>query len=103
MVFSVSFGSLFVLFVMVGFVSALIPAVIADRKGHNGLAYFLFGLFAWPFAVGVSLLLQDKNASGNQLAPKDRMEQIERLARLRDSGALTSEEFEAEKNRVMTS
>jgi hypothetical protein len=31
------------------------------------------------------------------------MEQIERLARLRDSGALTSEEFEAEKNRVMTS
>jgi hypothetical protein len=43
--------------------------------------------------------MPDAGASGNVVL--DRLSQLERLAKLRESGALTDEEFEAEKAKLL--
>jgi hypothetical protein len=40
-------------------------------------------------------------AQGSPNPPEDRLEQLERLAKLRDTGALTQEEFEQQKARIL--
>ena len=42
-------------------------------------------------------------ATSGQAEADDRLEQLERLARLRDSGAVTQSEFDAEKRRLLGS
>jgi Short C-terminal domain len=95
------FGDVLALLVVGGLLFALIPAVVASRKGYSGGLFYVFALVAWPIALGVALLIDDKNAGGGR-STSDRMGQLERLVRLRDSGALTPAEFEAEKTRLMS-
>jgi hypothetical protein len=90
------------LLVIGGLLFSLIPAVVASRKGYSGALFFVFALVAWPIALGVALLIEDKSAPSRS-APSDRVDQLERLANLKDSGALSPAEYEAEKRRVMAS
>jgi Short C-terminal domain len=92
-------GGIFALLAIVGFLAALLPAAVAERKGHSGPLFFLFGLFAWPFAMAVAFLIEDKNAGRS--APGHRAEQIEKWMRLRDQGAITDEQFQAEKTKIL--
>jgi hypothetical protein len=94
-----NFGGLFALLAIVGMLASLIPAVVAERKGYSGPLFFLFGLLAWPFAMVVAFLIEDKNAG--QLSPGNRAEQIEKWMRLRDQGAITDEQFHAEKPQIL--
>jgi hypothetical protein len=42
------------------FVIALVPALIARRKGLGFWTYYAFGLLCWVAAVPVAILLKDK-------------------------------------------
>jgi hypothetical protein len=100
MVLSVTYlnQTLFLVFLAL-FVLAVLPAVIAERKGQSGPLFFLFGLFAWPFAMVVAFLIEDKNAGKS--SPDDRAEQIEKWMLLRDQGAITDEQFQEEKTKIL--
>jgi hypothetical protein len=95
----VSVGGILAIGFFIGIVGALIPATIAERKGQSGPLFFLFGLFAWPFAMAVAFLMEDKNAGRSN--PSDRAEQINKWMVLRDQGAITDEQFQAEKTKIL--
>lgn len=42
---------------------ALIPAVIAQRKGRRFMLWFVFGLVLWLVALVASLAVSDKRAT----------------------------------------
>ena len=46
-----------------GFLLALIPASIASGKGHDGLTWWLFGFFLFPFALVAAILVQPADAT----------------------------------------
>jgi hypothetical protein len=53
---------------------------------------------------GAQVISGDPNeASGSAGGEDDRLAQLERLAKLKDSGALSEEEFEREKARILGS
>jgi MFS-type transporter involved in bile tolerance (Atg22 family) len=93
------FGAVFALVVVVALVAAFIPATVAERKGQSGPLFFVFGLFAWPFAMAVAFLMEDKNAG--RASPDDRAEKIQHWMLLRDQGAITEEQFQTEKTRIL--
>jgi CBS domain containing-hemolysin-like protein len=100
MIFSfIDFGVFIAMAFLVGLVGALLPATIAERKGHSGPLFFLFGIFAWPFAMAVAFLIEDKNSG--RLSSADRADQIEKWMRLRDQGAISDEQFQSEKAKIM--
>ena len=102
MIFSdVSVAGLLALAFIVGTIGALIPAWVAERKGYSGPLFFIFGLFAWPFAMVTAFLVQDKNT--DRSSPGDRAEEIERWMLLHDQGAITEEQFQEEKTRILMS
>jgi hypothetical protein len=47
-------------------VIALVPAVIAQRKGLGFWTYYVFGVLFWVAAVPVALLLKNKRQSEPQ-------------------------------------
>lgn len=71
------------------------------------IGYVVFALVFWPLALLVILLAEDRTRSrevvlANQAPPgADDLGRVEHLARLRDSGALTEEEFQAEKAKAL--
>ena len=48
---------------------AFIPAMIAKRKGHSFIGYFIFSLFFFLIALIVALVVSDKNAPPAGSAP----------------------------------
>ena len=97
----------------------LIPAWMgrtARRRGRRFWPWFFFG-FVWPLALIALFASEDlsrpRGAAASPPPPPpppptatlpasaDRLQHLERLAGLRDSGALTDDEFEREKARVL--
>lgn len=58
---------------------AIIPAMIASKKGRNGFAWFLYGIIFWPIAIVHAILVSD-------LAQQER----ERKARLYEAASTKS-------------
>ncbi len=84
----------------------LIPGVIVGRaasaRGLNGWGYgLLAGFFSW---LGLLLLLcidrQPKVAAGKDAVSDATLNRLVKLTELRERGALTPEEFEAEKAKL---
>jgi hypothetical protein len=48
------------------FVIALVPALIARRKGLGFWTYYAFGVIFWLAAVPVALLLKDKRQARDE-------------------------------------
>jgi hypothetical protein len=46
---------------------AVLPAWIAGNKGYSRFGFFVFGLFLWPVAVIVALVVKDR---GGPVEPK---------------------------------
>ena len=57
----------YMLFLIVLLAIAVLPAWIAGRKGYSRFGFFIFGLFLWPVAVIVALVVKDK---GGPVEPK---------------------------------
>jgi hypothetical protein len=84
---------------------AYLVARYAQRKGHSFGAFLLLGLLvSWAISFIIAVVLQDKRdaAQEHAAAPApNRVEDLTRLAQLRDSGALSDDEFQAEKTRLL--
>lgn len=107
---------------------AVFSAVIASAKNKSAVGWFLIGLFFGPFGLVVGLLpsesqkatstsdlgdfavgygVDDPEPGSNQAAPDESfdeespIEMIEKLSSLRDSGAITEDEFEAKKKELL--
>ena len=82
--------------VPIGFV-----ANYAQKKGRNWYVFALLGLIlSWVIALVVALLVEDKRSRATPPAD-DRVRRLTDLAALRESGALTESEFQAEKARIL--
>jgi hypothetical protein len=92
-------------------VVAALTAWIADRHGRAFWVYLvvtvlfpIVALFAIPYLLLFTRTVppEERSTRAQQPAPiDDRVGQLERLANLRDSGALTPDEYEAEKARIL--
>jgi hypothetical protein len=76
----------------------------ADRKGQSWGFFFAFGLIAWPAALLIAVLLAPVTSPLNQLANDisgNRVDRLKTLAELREQGALSQSEFDAEKAKLL--
>lgn len=100
----------FVLLV-VGFLVYFLPTIIASRRSHpNGNGIALLNIFlgwtfiGWLVALIWSVSAIQKKDSPAPVVPQqaDKYQQLERLAALKEKGALSESEFEAEKAKLLS-
>lgn len=106
-----SLGAFLLLTLMV--IIYFIPTLIAGKRGHpQGTPIFLLNLFAgWTFIGWLAALIWSSSAiaepaasmapASTDLHDEDRYQKLAKLADLKDRGHLTSEEFEAEKTKIL--
>lgn len=91
---------------------SLIPPIIANSRGRSPVGWFLFSLVISPLvAVVLLLVLADESVGADRhdelvqalgAAPvDDPLVVIERLAVLRDTGAITPTEYETKKAQLL--
>lgn len=94
------------------FVIYFLPTFVAAKRGHpNGTSIFLLDLFlGWTFIGWLAALIWSASAikktaeiysSETSPVALDRFQKLEKLAKLKESGHLTQEEFESEKARLL--
>ena len=83
---------------IVSYLILSIPARIASNKGYSYLGFLLFGIFCFPAALIVALIIDDKNVYDSE---KDKAEALLTYKKLLDEGAITKEEFEEKKREYM--
>jgi hypothetical protein len=99
---------------------ALIPAAIASTKGRSPVGWFFIGVLLSPILAAVIVavlpspaleqqrhaeLVAAASSAARPVGPdarEDPIDTVARLARLRDSGAITPEEFEAKKAELLS-
>ena len=79
-------------------VSGLV-ARMASKKGQNPVLWFALALVISPLFA--AFLLDIRKPGSGPFVPPDISEELSRFASLRDSGALSSEEFESQKARLL--
>lgn len=90
-----------------GCVLGLIPAIIAKNKGYNFGLWWLYGAAIFIVAIIHALILQDKNTQSAIRAQKvvsedlNVADEIRKCKQLLDDGAITEEEFEQIKKRLL--
>ncbi len=89
---------------------AVVPSVIAARKGRSAIGFYLFGLLFFLPALIVVLLIPATGDSVEAMYQRqhagtsrrdDVLAQIEQLHALVQRGALTEDEFEAKKRELL--
>lgn len=101
-------------------VFALIPAAIASGKGRSPIGWFFIGVLISPILAAVIVAIlpspaleQQRHAelvaaasrSARPVGPdtqEDPISVVARLAQLRDSGAITAEEYETKKAELLS-
>lgn len=73
---------------------AFIPAKIAQKKGYSFLAYYIFGILSFLFALFVSLILKNKNQEHTQGM---QIEDIEKYEQMYERGEISYNDFVAKK------
>lgn len=106
-----SLGAFLLLTLMV--IIYFIPTLVAGKRGHpQGTPIFLLNLFAgWTFIGWLAALIWSSSAisepaasmapASTDMQDEDRYQKLAKLADLKDRGHLTSEEFEAEKAKIL--
>lgn len=80
----------------------------AERKGHSALAYTIASLLLSPLIGFVAAYFEEDKLAATRSSPATqqpqpgRVDDLARLAGLRDSGALSADEFEREKQRILS-
>ena len=88
-------------------VLCVLVAKWAERKGQSFWAYLLIGLLLSPAIALIVLLgvvaVREDRRDRRDIPPANsgRLEQLKTLSELRASGTLSSDEFEAEKARIL--
>lgn len=100
------FGDLSAMLV-VGWILYFIPALIAAHRQHPQLLpiFALNLLLGWTVVGWVAALIWGLVRSAEPAAatgaPRSQLEELERLTALRDRGALSDEEFQDQKRRIL--
>jgi uncharacterized membrane protein len=84
---------------------AYLVAAFAEKGGHSYGGFFLLSLLTSPLiAWMVALFVEDRRTPRSVTVEggSDRVDRLAKLAELRQAGALTEEEFAAEKARVLS-
>lgn len=93
-----------IVIVVVWTILSVVIGEYAERKGYNALLFTLIPFsLSPPVGLVIVLLLEDKRApaaAGPSSTAPSRAGELERLAGLRERGALTDEEFAREKQRL---
>ena len=87
----------------------LIPANIAKKKGYSFGLWWLYGTFLFIIALIHACVIESKNEYNNQMGsicvpntPKiDPSEELLKYKELKDNGALTEEEFNMIKQKLL--
>jgi hypothetical protein len=86
-------------------VPAFLVARYAANKGHSYGIFLVLGLLvSWLISLLVALAVDDRNRPRQVVmepGPDDHLDRLKKLTELRDAGTLSSEEFEAEKARIL--
>ncbi len=64
-----NFGPAELIWLVVLFGLALIPAKIAANKGYSFIGFYVFGVFLWLIAVTVAVLLKPRERSAQPYPP----------------------------------
>jgi hypothetical protein len=98
---------------------ALIPAAMASSKGRSAVGWFFAGLLLSPILAAILVAIASNPRAEEQrhaemlaataamrpapprAAEPDAITALGRLAQLRDSGAITAEEFESKKTEML--
>lgn len=83
---------------------AKIPASIAKKKGYSYGGFFLFGLLFFLPALVVALLVQDRNLVSEIASVVQKgtsADEIGKYKQLLDSGAISAEEYEQKKKKLL--
>jgi len=51
---------------------AITVALVAIEKRRDGVRWFLYGMFAWPVALPIVLLVKNRDMSESHAGSKDR-------------------------------
>ena len=80
----------------------IIPTIVACKKGHpQKLAIALLNIFlGWTFIGWIGCLIWSV-IMPNGIEKKNKYEDLEKLTKLKDAGAITQEEFEIEKAKLL--
>lgn len=89
---------IFIIVLIISYLILSIPARIARNKGYSYIGFLLFGIFCFPAALIVSLIIDDKNVYNSE---RDKAEALLAYKKLFDEGAITKEEFEEKKRKYM--
>ncbi len=102
-------GLLFVFLLIPWIALSVLVATWAKRQGHSFIAYLLIGLLASP-AISLIVLLVVSAITGADVEPRpeasasstgSHLDELKTLSELRNSGTLSTEEFETEKAPIM--
>lgn len=105
---SMIFG-LILLYLIIAAVLAIIPLNIANAKGYGSKAWWVYGFFAWPFAIIHIACLPNRNTIKviiDTPAPDSTTlnvtEEIDKYRELYEEGVISEEEFEAKRKQFLT-
>jgi hypothetical protein len=90
---------------------SLVPAVLANARGRNPFVWFLVSLAISPLLASILVFVfrdlaldafrHQELVSAARQPEVDALDRLERLAALRDRGAITSQEYEAKKAQLL--
>jgi hypothetical protein len=88
-------------FVFICAVIGCIPAAIAHSKGQNFFVWWLYGALLFIVALIHSLMLKPEVMPVPKPTESDAADELAKFAKLKDQGAITDEEFQVQKTRIM--
>lgn len=94
---------------LIKLVLSCIPANIAQKKGYGFAGFYILGLLSFFIALIVSLCLYDrqqqlfeiKNAINSLATPASTADELEKYSKLLEQGAISQEEFDSVKKRII--
>lgn len=78
-----------------------LPAAIAQSKGHSFVGWWIYGALLFIVALPHSLMLKAEPKPAPKATATDAADELAKFADLRAKDAITEEEFQAQKARIM--
>lgn len=78
-----------------------LPAAIAQSKGRSFVAWWIYGALLFIVALPHSLMLKADPKPAPKPTAADAADELSKFAALKEQGAITEEEFQAQKARIM--
>lgn len=78
-----------------------LPAWIAQSKGHSFVLWWVYGALLFIVALPHSLMLKADPKPAPRQTESDAADELAKFADLKAKGAISEEEFQAQKARIM--